>query len=842
MSDILDKEYNISSYINKSIDNKESDYSKIDRAIKYQESEGSVMIIPTDSIHDLEDQWIKFNSMIKHHRRESDWESLDIFGMTNQEHYELLRSKLLKNDDDISDYHDKEKAIEADDIPVSESYLTPNLDMYYDSEGLSYTSEDIDKAIKWSSESNRIIIVPTRTLQELESLWAAFNSMLLKHRRESDWMSEEIFGVTNLRHYEYLKYAFLRDDIDNHYQNFGESSIIVGDSQALSKSYIKRECGKLPGVDIAKLLLEMSLPKQGIYEELITNNVISDVMDTYNDLTSDIPTMDIYSSGDIPYFDPEDMIDMGVFGNAPVDNFYDAIPDNTMLNEEITVKEWFEIYRAHLDGAFTEFSKLSSDWLNKVRELTFGLKRIQESGDQQAINARKQSILELGWNPDVEFNVRNRMIAKETYISREQSRIGTTRFIDLKSFDASDQLAFYESDFQNPLKPIFIVLTEGGNAFSDVIKAWTHSIYSHASIAFDYTLRKMYSFGIIDSPNGNKGGFLEEDVEKTPVGKRIGVFAFFVSDKIYNTIKSAIEVLKLNVKNTKYSYTGVVGLALGHPENNKDTKLFCSQFVDRTLKSVGIDITNKNSGLVSPADIANAAKKERKIYTIYEGLASKYNASKIHNTISSLLNRAKAIKEASPAIYNDEKSYVVAVINNIHSIPVLLEMETHIDMVSDKLIRQVLESMVFEPLKIEPYCEAKEFPVQFDKEGNLLLKNLKKIDYEAEYAKSHKLLKQYQISGNIDGMKYELSKLWMMCCLIEEKIYAGKMDIQAGNKARAKILNDFKFYLNKVIEKEPAFNFSEYYEESPFSSSTTKVNNTTMVFLGKLIKKFIKSI
>ena len=153
--------------------------------------------------------------------------------------------------------------------------------------------------------------------------------------------------------------------------------------------------------------------------------------------------------------------------------------------------------------------------------------------------------------------------------------------------------------------------------------------------------------------------------------------------------------------------------------------------------------------------------------------------------------------------------------------------------------------MVFEPMEICAYCEAKEFPVQFDKEGNLLLKNVKKLDYGAEYSKSHKLLRQYEKYNNLEGMKYELSKLWMMLCLIEEKIHdknVKEAKIDELHKHKASITNDFKHFLDKVMEIDPEFNFGAYYDDSPFSSATIKVNYTTMAFVADIAKKFVRSL
>jgi len=163
---------------------------------------------------------------------------------------------------------------------------------------------------------------------------------------------------------------------------------------------------------------------------------------------------------------------------------------------------------------------------------------------------------------------------------------------------------------------------------------------------------------------------------------------------------------------------------------------------------------------------------------------------------------------------------------------------------------KVLKNMVFISTEAVVYCETKEFPVQFDKDGNMLLKNIKSIDYDEEYRKSHNLLKEYYKNENTVGMKYELAKLWMILCIIENRVHSKKFismpveDQIASNeyKAKSKIMNDFKHYMKKLLELEPEFNFSEYFENSPFSSATIKLRATTVETVAKLLKGFIRRI
>lgn len=771
------------------------------------------IITPTDELSDLERQWDEYNSMIKKNRRESDWKSIELFGMNNQSHYELIRDKLL-NKDIENEIDGRIPLVKDGDSPLIESYINlDSADSYYNSDAINYTTEDVEKARNWADDSDRVIILPTRTLNELEGLWDAYNLMIKKHRRESDWMSLELFGITNLKHYEYLKNQFLREDINkaNNYNFMIEASFANK-----AEKYIKSICVSESVNEIYETMIKLVRPNNSIYEELIINNIISDAIENYeNVITPVVSSRDILPE-DMPYLSPDNMIDLGVFGQSPVDNYFGAIADNSMINSDISVKEWFEMYRASIDGFYTEMKDVSADWVNKVRELSYGLSRLIEThADENKINARKQSLLELGWDPSIEFTNNARILAKECAINRLSNRISSFRIINLEEVETPTitEEAINEIAEKTSLYPVYIVLLEGKTPiFSDSIRALTKSIYSHASISFDYSLEKMYSFAI-----RGENGFVEESIDDIIEGSRIGVYVFFVSESIYNKLNNMIELFKKNAYKTKYSFKNLFTFVFNIPYN-RDWNLICSQFVDRCLKMAGIDITHKDSSIVSPGDLERSCAKENRIYSIYKGLASEYKPNKIKNLITSLMMKHKPLAESA--------SYLNR---------------------SNKNIDKILEH-VFGDLDIYPIREAKKFPVQFDREGNLLIKNIKKIDYEAEYAKSHKLLKEYIKSKNIDGIKYELSKLWMMNCKIEEFMSSDKLRGKGQSyinnldevKARAKILNDFKYYLGELMKLEPDFNFTEYYEDSPFSQSTIQVDKSTLVFITSLIKKLIK--
>lgn len=849
MPNMLDDEFMVANYMsgNNSRQHMDASMSAVEQALQWSADAMRTIIIPTDNLYDLDTQWIKFNEMIKKNRRESDWKSLELFGMTNQQHYEYLRHKLLdKNIKDKIDNYINPPVQEDDEPIISESYIDLDpADSYYNPDIIRYGTDAVEKARKWAEESNRTIIIPTRTIDELESLWDGYNMMIKKHRRESDWMSLDLFGVTNLKHYEFLKSQFLRDDIQKSKDyEFAIESMTTHDISRYFKSVALNESVS----DLSKSLLEAATCNNSMTDDMIIGNVITDIVDDYGDTISSSPTVDI-PYGDMPFFDPNEMIDMGVFGQSDPENFFGAVADNSMINDTVSVKEWFDMYQAMSDGFYTEFAQYTSDWIHKLRELTYGLKAIEKSGDEKSINARKQSILELGWNPAIEFSNQARLLAREMAQDRMSKLNHMTKIIDLTGFRTDDyqNMSFNEDNTTVPqLFPVFVIVTEGKSIISPIIKKVTKSKYSHASISFDPLLREMYSYGINGSINGMKGGFVIENISEMDVGVSVGVYVFFVSKNIYDRLQNEIQKFKDNIQNCFYSYKNLFTYIFNIPYNT-DWNMVCSQFVDRILKSVDIDITHKDPSLVAPSTIRKSLNDSNRIYNVYKGLASKYDGVKVSKLIESLRKRIKPLKE-NRSYYNDQPRYINDIINNIENIPVLLELQSFSYVVKNKNIKSILENILFDSINIQAYGEAKTFPIQFDKEGNLLIHKKGKLDYASEYAKSHKLLKEYKKSNNIEGMKYEVSKLWMMLCMIEEALNSKKFrDLpsfaiasSAEVKNKANINNDFQYYIKEIMKADPTFNFTEYYNKSPFSSASTKVNASTIRFVGKLIKNFIK--
>lgn len=339
-----------------------------------------------------------------------------------------------------------------------------------------------------------------------------------------------------------------------------------------------------------------------------------------------------------------------------------------------------------------------------------------------------------------------------------------------------------EEDTSEMLKPVYIVLVEGTSLFSHAIKAFTEGPFSHAAICIDETFQKMYSFNIQHGEGKGGSGLSIESVTGYPKDSKLGVFAIFVKEKDYHTIETLLEMYDKNKKDTSYSFLNIVALPF-NKSIKMDFNMICSEFVDNILKLTNIEIVDKESPLVTPNDFYRASQKNKKIFKLYEGKVKNF----LPKTIKSRVSKVK-------------KEYI----------------------------------------KEYALIEA-EFPVQFTDDGDLTIKNMKKIDYDEEIAKSNRLLKIYYKEDNREGTKYELAKLWFIMNLIISDIDKGKGDKKELTKSKAICMNVISNYLKHLLKKEEDFNLVQYYESTPFGDATIKIKGSTIKYTVKLLKDIILS-
>jgi len=139
--------------------------------------------------------------------------------------------------------------------------------------------------------------------------------------------------------------------------------------------------------------------------------------------------------------------------------------------------------------------------------------------------------------------------------------------------------------------------------------------------------------------------------------------------------------------------------------------------------------------------------------------------------------------------------------------------------------------------------QEKSIGFEFDARGNLFVKNfLKNKSYQSIYMESHRLLMEYDRAKNIEGMKYELAKMYYLNLKISEDLI--KQDRTKKDKElvkiRARVLNDFHKYLKIVLKNDKQFNFSNYYQRSEFCDDSFVITAPTLKHAGKYAKIVMK--
>ena len=401
----------------------------------------------------------------------------------------------------------------------------------------------------------------------------------------------------------------------------------------------------------------------------------------------------------------------------------------------------------------------------------------------------KQNLIDIGWNPEIKYTPESQIMARERFIKLNNQKATQVDIIDIQPLiEKMDYIDNIDEVNTERLYPVSIVLVQGDSIVSKPIQNVTKCDFSHSALALNGDFNRLYSYNFANSIKLG-GGFSLENIKRYPPLNRLGIYSFFVKKDNYDKLQNYIQQYLLNIKNTSYSTGGLLFFPFKNINYNSSEKMICSQFVDICLKLISVDLTNKNSSKVSPANLYNVSINNTKIYKTYDGKVKDFNQEKIKKALTQLSKTAKVINES--------------------------------------------ESINIEPL----ITEARKANIEINDSGDVLLTN-PLIDFDNEYMSSHKLLMQYDKSNNIEAMKYELSRLYYMNYILEKKLYHNKFLInkEKNMKTRARVLNDFNKYINVVLKAEPTFNFGEYYEQSPFYPHTVEIKGSTVNAIKDMLK------
>lgn len=168
------------------------------------------------------------------------------------------------------------------------------------------------------------------------------------------------------------------------------------------------------------------------------------------------------------------------------------------------------------------------------------------------------------------------------------------------------------------MKTLYIFLSRTDSIVSKIVRLFTKTDYTHASLAFDEELVLLYSSarkrGVKMFPAGPcqeslYRGFFGRDAHTPCV-----LYALEVSEEAYNKAKEEIDFFMKNIDDYKFSVLGVAACKFGIKAKRKN-KFFCSEFVAEILTRSGAITLPKEPCLTHPRDYQSLPNVKK----LYEG-------------------------------------------------------------------------------------------------------------------------------------------------------------------------------------------------------------------------------
>lgn len=618
----------------------------IDRAIEYTYNSGIYIIYPTETIESLETLWSQFMSQPKSVRKKSDVESYRIFGMDNFDHYMALRDEYevqSRTNPYLREYIEESSM----DIKAKEEKIYNHVHMVMEKRKKEPINESvmseldltIKEAIAEAKEKGVVIVYPCDTIEAMTNLFDQYNAMTDADKKIANDICKKYFNIDNNEKffYKYKAGNFTEDEKKNLYTKISPDEVKTN-----PLSFVKRYMKKTIDNEDPKTVMETALKLYNLLEtdldrKLFEDSITKDIADR-EVMDNDIVDMDILYN-DLPYFTADRMIDLGVFSGTT--NCFDNIADNTVLEDGTKVADWFEAYKNNQINYLKEHNLAR---IHTLERLYSDLQELEESGDINKLNARKQSILELGWDPEVAFSPENRAINDKKVKDFLDKK---SKFIDLRGITDEDIPGYLENSKGEKLYPIFIILVSRKKVISNLIKYFTKSDVSHAAIAFDANLKDCWSFdGTINlKAEQPLGGFGPEPVEIYE-DHYIEVYCTFIKKKYYENLKYTIEYFKKNKGDFEFDHISFLKYLFGI-DVNQTNRFVCSSFTDRMLQVANVNLRNNNEykKLVSPQKLKTDLSLNNKIYMLYSGKANEYDGKKVDDLVNAISKKAEYFSE-----------------------------------------------------------------------------------------------------------------------------------------------------------------------------------------------------
>ena len=209
------------------------------------------------------------------------------------------------------------------------------------------------------------------------------------------------------------------------------------------------------------------------------------------------------------------------------------------------------------------------------------------------------------------------------------------------------------------LYPVYVLLSHrSASALSNVIKALTHSQFSHAALSFDPKLTHMYSFGR-NSPNSSKGSFRLESIKKDAYAMGEVPYSLYVvpcTAEQCKLIKKRLKYFAANKSNFTFDMAGLVKNGLGI-ESEPDDKWFCSRFVADVLNAGAPNGTKyvEHPSLMDPDDFRHTNFAQY----VCGGLISDYDYLVAERITKDILHSAADVRSQVGHLKNENTNMII---------------------------------------------------------------------------------------------------------------------------------------------------------------------------------------
>lgn len=409
--------------------------------------------------------------------------------------------------------------------------------------------------------------------------------------------------------------------------------------------------------------------------------------------------------------------------------YYSNTPDCTKLVSGLSIEAWRENYVKSLRGDVCE--NLQADWSKTMRKLYKDYDVLKEGKDEQAFLDRKQSILNLCWNPEIPFNESNQLFGKE----RVERLRNTWELLDCRTS----------------------TYTESSESLNEC----------------DYAMSPIYFIAGVTSDDGHIALAAATSADLNPIiidSEHESTLDVFGDDRI-TVLMTMVNKSKKDMYIEKFKKF----LYFGDTPAPSLTNAFDQPMIMQVIKTIR-NVTDIDSN---------------KFYTLYSGSAKNYVPELTYSTVKMILKVAKS--------------------------------ELSEDVVT---VHEALD---------------------FDEQGTMIIyrSHSGSLDFGQEINNASKFCKIYKQTGDMDGLKYEVCKLYFFFMWLDKEINKPNADKDPERykdivDCKRICTNVFSQNLKEIIKREPEFVFAEYYNKTTFGGAIRITQNTFKYTLGAMLKLIFK--